>query len=72
MKEENHMTFVSSEKVMATSQETSHDGLTDMTSQSNGSSYKIDHRDTNTLLSVILSGNTTFYVQAGSLVAMSP
>ncbi|UJR29252.1 hypothetical protein I4U23_010466 [Adineta vaga] len=57
---------------MATSQQISSSSLGDLIGQFNGCSYKIDHRDTNTLLSVTLSSNGVFYAQPGAMVAMSP
>ena len=57
---------------MAASQQTSQGSLPDMTGQFNGGYYKIDHRDTNTLLSVTLQANALFYAQPGAMVAMSP
>ncbi|CAF1312032.1 unnamed protein product [Rotaria sordida] len=45
--------------------------LADITGEFNGGSYKIDHRDTNALLSIRLSANTSFYAQPGAMVAMS-
>ena len=42
-----------------------------MTGQSNGGSFKIDHRDTNAILAVTLSPNISFYAQPGAMVAMS-
>ncbi|CAF4346881.1 unnamed protein product, partial [Rotaria sordida] len=46
--------------------------LADVVGQFNGGYYKIDHRDTNALLSVTLQPNTPFYAQPGAMVAMSP
>ncbi|CAF1445580.1 unnamed protein product [Didymodactylos carnosus] len=43
-----------------------------MTGQFNGGFYKVDHRDTNTLLSVTLLPNAPFFAQPGAMVAMSP
>jgi uncharacterized protein (AIM24 family) len=57
---------------MATSQQTSHGSLADVSGQFNGGSFKIDHRDTNTVLSITLSTNTVFYAQPGAMLAMSP
>jgi uncharacterized protein (AIM24 family) len=57
---------------MATSQQTSLRGLGDVTGQFDGGQFKIDHRDTNTILSVTLSANTVFYSQPGAMLAMSP
>jgi uncharacterized protein (AIM24 family) len=57
---------------MATSQQATLGSLADMTGQFNGGYYKIDHRDTNTLLSVTLSTDAVFYAQPGAMVAMSP
>ncbi|CAF4217107.1 unnamed protein product [Rotaria sp. Silwood2] len=54
------------------SQKMSLGSLADVTGEFNGGSYKIDHRDTNALLSVALSANTPFYAQPGAMVAMSP
>ncbi|CAF1667307.1 unnamed protein product [Adineta ricciae] len=56
---------------MATSQDASQISLNDMTGRFNGGSFKIDHRDTNTILSVTLSPNISFYAQPGAMVAMS-
>ncbi len=57
---------------MAASQAVSQDSLTDMTGHFNRGYYKIDHRDTNTLLSITLSTNAAFYVQPAAMVAMNP
>jgi uncharacterized protein (AIM24 family) len=46
--------------------------LADSIGQFNGGYYKIDHRDTNTLLSVTLSPNAPFFAQPGAMVAMTP
>ncbi|CAF1199379.1 unnamed protein product [Adineta steineri] len=46
--------------------------LADTVGQFNGGYYKIDHRDTNALLSVTLQPNAPFYAQPGAMVAMSP
>lgn len=48
------------------------ESLNDINGQFNGGFYKIDHRDTNTILSVTLSPNVPFYAQPGAMVAMSP
>uniref|UniRef100_A0A914PTZ3 Altered inheritance of mitochondria protein 24, mitochondrial n=1 Tax=Panagrolaimus davidi TaxID=227884 RepID=A0A914PTZ3_9BILA len=40
--------------------------------QFNGGQYKIDHRDTNTLLSVMLQPGANFHAQPGAMVAMTP
>ncbi|CAF0819500.1 unnamed protein product, partial [Didymodactylos carnosus] len=53
-------------------QQQSLSSLADMTGQFNGGYYKIDHRDTNTLLSVTLSPQASFFAQPGAMVAMSP
>ena len=47
-------------------------GVADTIGQFNGGYFKIDHRDTNALLSVTLSPNAQFFAQPGSMVAMSP
>ncbi|CAF0743529.1 unnamed protein product [Adineta steineri] len=57
---------------MATSQQASQSSVADITGQFSGGYFKIDHRDTNTLLSVTLTANTVFYAQPGAMVAMSP
>jgi hypothetical protein len=46
--------------------------LSDLTGEFPGGYYKIDHRDTNTLLSVTLVPNGQLYAQPGAMVAMSP
>jgi uncharacterized protein (AIM24 family) len=46
--------------------------LSDVTGDFPGGYYKIDHRDTNTLLSVTLLPNAQFFAQPGAMVAMSP
>jgi uncharacterized protein (AIM24 family) len=46
--------------------------LSDLTGEFLGGYYKIDHRDTNTLLSVTLKPNEQFYAQPGAMVAMTP
>ncbi len=46
--------------------------LADITGEFPGGFYKIDHRDTNTLLSVTLIPNGQFHAQPGAMVAMSP
>ena len=59
---------------MATSQPSpsSLNSLADTVGQFNGGYYKIDHRDTNALLSITLQPNAPFYAQPGAMVAMSP
>ncbi len=57
---------------MATSQHASLGSLADVNGQFHGGSFKIDHRDTNTVLSVTLAANTLFYAQPGAMLAMSP
>ena len=57
---------------IATSQQVTQGSLADVTGQFHGGSYKIDHRDTNTILSVTLSANGVFYAQPGAMVAMDP
>jgi uncharacterized protein (TIGR00266 family) len=57
---------------MATSQPPALSSLADTVGQFNGGYYKIDHRDTNALLSVTLQPNAPFYAQPGAMVAMSP
>jgi uncharacterized protein (TIGR00266 family) len=57
---------------MATSQPPALGSLADTVGQFNGGYYKIDHRDTNALLSVTLQPNAPFYAQPGAMVAMSP
>jgi uncharacterized protein (AIM24 family) len=57
---------------MTVSQSVSQDSLIDMTGHFNRVYYKIDHRDTNTLLSITLSTNAAFYVQPRAMVSMSP
>jgi uncharacterized protein (AIM24 family) len=66
------MAFSSSKQVMGTSQQVPLDSLADVTGQFNGGHYKIDHRDTNTVLSVTLSADAVFHAQPGAMVAMSP
>lgn len=66
------MAFASSQQVIASSEQAPLGSLADMTGQFNGGYYKIDHRDTNTLLSVTLSANAIFYAQPGAMVAMDP
>jgi uncharacterized protein (AIM24 family) len=66
------MAYASTKQVMATSQQAPLGSVADMTGQFNGGSYKIDHRDTNTILSVTLSTNALFYAQPGAMVAMGP
>ena len=56
----------------ASSQPMSLGSLADLTGQFNGGYYKIDHRDTNTLLSVTLLPSAPFHAQPGAMVAMSP
>ena len=46
--------------------------IADTVGQFAGGFYKIDHRDTNALLSVTLQPNAPFYAQPGAMVAMSP
>lgn len=46
--------------------------ISDTIGQFNGGYFKIDHRDTNALLSVTLKANTQFFAQPGAMVAMSP
>ena len=57
---------------MASSQQVSLGSLADVSGQFQGGSFKIDHRDTNTVLSVTLSANAMFYAQPGAMVAMTP
>lgn len=57
---------------MASSQVPIVGGVADTIGQFNGGYYKIDHRDTNSLLSITLSANVPFYAQPGAMVAMSP
>ncbi|CAF3338343.1 unnamed protein product, partial [Rotaria sp. Silwood2] len=66
------MASASAQPENTASQKMSLGSLTDVTGEFNGGSYKIDHRDTNTLLSVTLLANTPFYAQPGAMVAMSP
>ncbi len=66
------MASASSQQIMATSQQVPLGSLADVTGQFSGGYYKIDHRDTNTILSVTLSANAVFYAQPGAMVAMSP
>jgi uncharacterized protein (AIM24 family) len=61
-----------SQHTMATPEKIALDSLVDVTGQFNGGYYKIDHRDTNTLLSITLAANASFYAQPGAMVAMSP
>jgi hypothetical protein len=65
-------TFATSQNIMAASQSVSEGSLADKTGQFNGGYYKIEHRDTNTILLITLSANTAFYAQPGAMVAMSP
>lgn len=46
--------------------------LTDLTGDFPGGYYKIDHRDTNALLSITLLPNAQFHSQLGAMVAMTP
>jgi uncharacterized protein (AIM24 family) len=46
--------------------------LSDLTGDFPGGYYKIDHRDTNTLLSITLLPNAQFHSQPGAMVAMTP
>ncbi|CAF1272361.1 unnamed protein product [Adineta steineri] len=46
--------------------------LADLTGEFPGGYYKIDHRDTNTLLSVTLLPNGQIFTQPGAMVAMTP
>ncbi|CAF1130922.1 unnamed protein product [Adineta steineri] len=57
---------------MATAQPSIQNSLADTVGQFNGGYYKVDHRDTNALLSVTLQSNTPFYAQPGAMVAMGP
>ncbi|CAF1185794.1 unnamed protein product [Adineta steineri] len=57
---------------MATAQPSIQNSLADTVGQFNGGYYKVDHRDTNALLSVTLQPNTPFYAQPGAMVAMGP
>ena len=57
---------------MATSQPATSGTLTDTVGQFDGGYYKIDHRDTNAVLSITLQPNVPFYSQPGAMVAMSP
>lgn len=66
------MASASSQQIMTSSDQAPLGSLADMIGQFNGGYYKIDHRDTNTILSVTLSGSTVFYAQPGAMVAMSP
>jgi uncharacterized protein (AIM24 family) len=66
------MASASSQQIMATSQQVPLGSLADVTGQFHGGYYKIDHRDTNTVLSVTLSADAVFYAQPGAMVAMSP
>jgi uncharacterized protein (AIM24 family) len=45
--------------------------LVDLVGEFPGGFYKIDHRNTNTLLSVTLASKEHFYAQPGSMVTMS-
>ena len=45
---------------------------TNAVGQFNGGSYKTEHRDTNTILYVMLQPNAKFHAQPGSMVAMDP
>ena len=57
---------------MASAQPASVGSLADTVGQFTGGYYKIDHRDTNALLSVTLQPNAQFFAQPGAMVAMSP
>ena len=57
---------------MAAAQAPPTNSLADTIGQFNGGFYKVDHRDTNALLSVTLQPNVPFYAQPGAMVAMSP
>ena len=47
-------------------------GVAETIGQFNGGYFKIDHRDTNSLLRVTLTSSTPFYAQPGAMVAMDP
>ena len=60
---------------MATSNVSSHaptGSLSDVTGEFPGGYFKIDHRDTNTLLSITLKSNEQFYSRPGAMVTMTP
>ena len=57
---------------MATPLKPPSESLSDLTGQFNGGYYKIDHRDTNALLSITLAANAPLYAQPGAMVSMSP
>jgi len=46
--------------------------LADLTGDFPGGYYKIDHRDTNTLLSITLLPNAQLHAHPGAMVAMTP
>jgi uncharacterized protein (AIM24 family) len=46
--------------------------LADITGEFPGGYYKIDHRDTNTLLSITLTPNAQLFARPGAMVAMTP
>jgi len=46
--------------------------LADVAGDFPGGFYKIDHRDSNTLLSVTLLPNSQFHARPGAMVAMTP
>jgi uncharacterized protein (AIM24 family) len=66
------MAYAYTQQTMTASPQLPLGSLADMTGQFNGGYYNIDHRDTNTLLTVTLSANASFYAQPGAMVAMSP
>ncbi len=68
----NKMARAYPQQAMATPEKIPSNSLGDVTGEFNGGYYKIDHRDTNTLLSVTLSANASFHAQPGAMVAMSP
>ncbi|CAF1997221.1 unnamed protein product [Rotaria magnacalcarata] len=56
----------------AAAQPMASNSLADTVGQFNGGYYKIDHRDTNSVLWVTLQPNIPFYAQPGAMVSMSP
>jgi uncharacterized protein (AIM24 family) len=46
--------------------------LGDITGEFPGGYYKIDHRDTNTLLAITLTPNAQLFARPGAMVAMTP
>ena len=60
------MASASSYQTMSAPQQLPLGSLADVSGQFNGGHYTIDHRDTNTILSVTLAPNAPFYAQPGA------